>query len=256
MDSIDRNLMQLRINLRNKGKLIIDDLFDIYIPRNRPKKSKLKCIFCGSANNITKEHVLPRWVFRNDPQKFFTTNINKLSQTYNQTTVPACVVCNSEILSGLERYLDKRLEKLRNADEKVLLDDLERIIRWFEIVEYKFQVLNLMRRFIKYKGDPFIRALANVPISMLRHDAEPPEVLRQIRRSQKRISTKNKSDRFNSLVAFRSKNANFHFFHRMDDFIFFELPNHKCVYFYFYNRTFKDVLEAHDEAMKLIKIHY
>jgi len=256
MDQIDKNLRRLRVNLRKNGKIILDHLFDIYVPRKQPKKIKPRCIFCGSTNNLTKEHVLPKWVFRNDPQKFFMTNINRLNQTYNQTTVPACVVCNGEILSGLEKYLDKMLARLKDQNERVSFKDIERIIRWFEIVEYKFQVLNLMRRFIRYIGIDFIKAVAHMPISMLRTDVEPNEVLSQIRKSQKRITIRYKDGRFNSLVGFKTKNQNFHFFHRMDDFLFFELPNHNCAYFYFYNRIFKTHLEAHEEAMKLIKAHY
>lgn len=79
-------------------------------------QSESMCSFCGSIKNVTKEHVIPRWVFENDPDKFFKTDVNGIRQTYNKTTIPACEVCNSDLLNSLEKYIQ---QIFTNRDLKV-----------------------------------------------------------------------------------------------------------------------------------------
>lgn len=95
----------LRVELRNSSGSIIQNLIENYIQRNkRATKHTEICMFCGSTNNLTKEHVLPRWVFDNSTERFFTTDINGFNQTYIKTTIPACSICNSDILNSLENF--------------------------------------------------------------------------------------------------------------------------------------------------------
>ena len=93
----------LRIKLRNNTKSIIKNLVESHISRNEKVIAFPEiCMFCSSSNNLTKEHVLPLWVFDNSTNRFFTTDINGLNQTYIKTTIPACSTCNSENLNSLE----------------------------------------------------------------------------------------------------------------------------------------------------------
>ena len=78
-----------------------------------PKDTKY-CVFCDNSSNITKEHVIPRWLqtYFDLPHKRVTL-WNETSMPYRQTIVPACYNCNTERFSKLE-------ESIRNntADEK------------------------------------------------------------------------------------------------------------------------------------------
>ena len=69
----------LRTTLRNNSKVIVDNIIENHIQRNKKVFSPVKiCMFCGSTNEITKEHVLPRWLFEKDTKRFFVTDVNGL----------------------------------------------------------------------------------------------------------------------------------------------------------------------------------
>lgn len=249
----------LRIEIRNNAKSIIENLFEKHIRRNKKILTLPEiCVFCSSPDNLTKEHVLPRWVFDNSAKRFFTTDINGFNQTYIKTTIPACSTCNSDILNSLEKYIQKIFE---NRDIKKIpfsSEELENIIRWLEIIDYKFQILNVRRKFKASKKVGYISYLADFPLSVLRKsvDYSPSKAIAEIRRSQKRVSTKNKLKKINSLVTFKTKNKEFHFFHHMDDFIFLEFPKQQIAVFYFYKKEFDNELSAYEEAMKIIETFY
>ena len=256
---VDLKTQKLRTALRNNCKKIIENLVENNIQRNKkvPALPDI-CMFCGSPNNLTKEHVLPRWVFDNSTKRFFITDINGLSQTYIKTTIPACLNCNSGILNSLEKYIQKIFENRNIKMNPFSLEELENIIRWLDVIDYKFQILNIRRTFKASKKAGYIPYLADFPLSVLRKsiDYSPSKTLTEIRRSQKRVFTKNKNKNINSLVAFKTKNKGFYFFHHMDDFIFLELPKHQIAIFYFYKRVFGDELSAYREAMGMIKTAY
>src|SRR5688572_29648589 len=95
----------LRINIRLFGKSIIDHIIrNHFDPENIANEIEI-CCFCGSSECITKEHVLPKWVFENNPDEFFLTLINSSKQKFIQTTIPACNICNNNILSKIENYI-------------------------------------------------------------------------------------------------------------------------------------------------------
>lgn len=248
----------LRTGIRNNSKSIIENLVENHIKRNRktPLLPEI-CMFCSSSNNLTKEHVLPRWVFDNSTKQFFITDINGLNQTYIKTTIPACSCCNSDILNSLEKYIQKIFE---NRDIKInpfLLEELENIIRWLEIIDYKFQIPNVRRKFKASKKIGYISYLTDFPLSVLRKSINylPSKAITEIKRSQKRVSTKSKKKNINSLVTFKTKNSEFYFFHNMDDFIFIELPKQQIAVFYFYKKEFANEVSAYDEAMG-VKKHF
>jgi len=257
---IDTNLKSLRIMVRQNSKIIMNHVVQTNISRLSKNENKVTeiCMFCGSSDNLTKEHVMPRWAFENSPEKFFNTEVNGLDQTYMKTTIPACATCNNIILSSLEKNINRLFSEIDPDIRGFSPDEISNIISWLEIIDFKFQILNARRLFKASKTNGYIPYLADLPISVLRPNVNfsPSKAVSEIRRSQKRLTVKDKSVSFNSLVMFKTSNKTFHFFHTMDEFIFIELPLFKIALFYFYKRTFSTVKEGHEEAMKIIDITY
>jgi len=238
----------------------MEDVLTRYIPKisAKDKSKKEICIFCASDEDITREHVLPKWTFEKSTESFFITDINGSEQTYNKTTIPACADCNNNSLASIESYI---ISMFRGVDlQKAFFsnEDLQNIIRWLEIIEYKFQILEIRRKFTRSKYADYIPYLSDIPISIMRENINysPSKAIAQIRIAQKRITVKSKKEKENLLVIFKTKNESFHFFHHLNDFIFLELPEFKIAMFYFYSRTFQNTKEAHDTAMDIIKSVY
>lgn len=259
---IDSKLKLLRVRVRQESKAIIDFIIKTQVSRNpeniESKEEKEICIFCNATENLTKEHVIPKWVFENCAEKTFITDVNEIKQTYNKTTVFACSKCNNDWLSYVEKYIAELFSDIKSTEISFSDYEIQNIVRWLEIIEYKFQIFEISRKYLKHKKGPFIKYLADFPISMMRGDDSfsPSKVVSQIRFSQKRITIKSKEKNINSLVVFRTKNESFYFFHNMDEFIFLELPSYKIALFYFYNKTFENSHIAYDEAMEIIKRVY
>jgi hypothetical protein len=256
---IDIKLRDLRVKLRKNSKEIIADVLERYVPRvsSKDKSKKEICVFCANQDNLTREHVLPKWTFENCTKKNFITGINGSEQTYNKTTIPVCADCNNNLLGSFERFIISVLN--RDLSSTFFAnDELQNIIRWLEIIEYKFQLLEIRRKFIKSKDSQYIPYLRDIPISIMRSsmDYSPSKAIAQIRLSQKRVTEKSKASNQNSLIIFKTKNEGFHFFHNLNDFIFLELPKLEVALFYFYSRKFEDDKVAKEEAMKIInKVH-
>jgi hypothetical protein len=242
--------------MRNNSRTIIN-----YVDRNLDLNKDVKhydvCVFCGSISSLTQEHVLPRWVFEKSTKAFFTTDINGQRQTYNKTTVPSCVKCNSDILNSLETFIQHLFKGNDVKNIPFSIEESENIIRWLELIDYKFLLLNTKRKFLASKKGGYIEFLAKYPLSVLGEKADSPyKVVAEIRRSQKRITTMNKKSKLNSLVIFKTSNPDFYFFHNMDDFIFLELPKYKIALFYFYNKKFNSDITTYTEAMRIIRKEY
>jgi hypothetical protein len=235
---IKKRLISLRRKVRGNSKRIIDTLLadhDADI-----------CVFCGSTADLTREHVVPRWVFGKQSDRDFITTINEQSQKYEKATVLACRDCNSNILGYLEKHVKSLLDSFDHNADFFADEKQEVLILWLETIDYKFQVLNLRRRFLRHKDSDFIPYLAQFPLGIMQNGASltPNQVFSRVRNSLKRLGIKSKRDRFNSLLVFHSTNPGFGFFHRMHDFIFFDLPDMGIALFYFYEREF----EAHADA--------
>jgi hypothetical protein len=116
----------------------------------------------------------------------------------------------------------------------------------------------LITRFRALKGKGVIPFLSDYSLSVLDQniDFSPVKVMKNLRDSLKRISTKSKASLYNSLVAFTTKNPDMHFFHKNNDFLFIELPQYNLALLHFYRRTFVNELGAKDAAMDIIKLHY
>lgn len=247
---LTQRLILLRKNIRANHKRIVDSII------SHDKKDI--CIFCGSANNLTREHVIPKWTFGNRPEKYFTTNTNGLSQPYSKTTVPACSFCNSKVLSLLEHEIVRKFNNINLATDYFSDRDLNHIILWLEIIEFKFHILNMRRKYLKSKGGEFVPYLKNIPISILQDDASltPSEVFYNFRKAIKRLAIKSKLNRYNALVLFKSINKEFHFFHKTNQFIFLELTEFGLGLFYFFDRKYDLNSQAQKEAMDIINEVY
>jgi len=254
--SIEKRLKSIRTSARKNSRVIVNHIVETKISRLTPRKNGALdlCSFCGTTDELTKEHVIPKWTYEGATEKFFTTNMNGLDQTYNKTTIPACAECNNEKLSSLEFYLTKIFSEINLPTEYFNNEDLSHIIRWLEIIDYKFQILNAKRIFLAHKEKGYIADLADAPLSILRESVNysPSKAVTEIRRSLKRLTIKDKSQHLNSLTIFKTKNNGFYFFHKMDDFIFIEIPQHKIALFYFYKKTFKTLKSGQRATKKII----
>ena len=257
--SVDSALTTFRASVRKNSKPVIKHVIDNNISRLKTLDASPEiCYFCSTENNLTKEHVIPQWTYERCSKKFFTTDINGLNQTYHKTTIPACSTCNNERLSSLERYISNLFSKINLDDEYFTIDESENIIRWLEIIDYKFQILNTRKQFLKSEEAGFIPYLADFPLSVLRDsiDYSPSKAVAEIRRSLKRLTIKNKDASLNSLQILKTSNPSFHFFHSMDNFIFIELPQFNIAVFHFFKRTFPTVADAQIEAKKIVEEVY
>ena len=111
---IEQRLVSLRKTIRKNNKHVVDLLINDH--------DASICILCGKTENLTKEHVIPKWAFGNDQKKSFITDINGISQTYSKTTLPACTHCNSYILGALEHYIEilfSRIDLTANKFSKI-----------------------------------------------------------------------------------------------------------------------------------------
>lgn len=219
--TVQGKLKTLRLLTRSHQKTLLKNSIENTYFEDEVLKDKVLCSFCSTTKNITKEHVIPRWLFEKN------TGINGLGQTYNKATIPACKICNSEILSSLEIYILQLFNTAHSNISELSVDEKENIIRWLEIIDYKFHLLQ-----------------AN-------SDVKTP-----LYRSLTRITIKNKLKHINSLVLFKTTREGFHFFQTMDEYIFMELPIQQFALFYFYSKTFKTPQEAQKEATKIIESNY
>src|SRR5690606_22847548 len=153
-------LIELRKAIRSNIKSVLDYISLNHITRESNKSTYIPaptiCMFCGSSNSITREHVIPRWIFEKDPYKFFDITLNGQSQTYNKTTIPACQRCNGELLSSLERYIQELFRTVDLENSHFSLDELQNVITWLEIIDYKFQIVNITKKFLSPKNGQHI----------------------------------------------------------------------------------------------------
>ena len=246
---IEQRLISLRKTIRKNNKIVVNKLI-----KNHDSSI---CILCGNDEPLTKEHVIPKWAFENNQKKHFITNINGISQTYSKTTISACSHCNSYILGSLEHYIANLFNNTDLTNTDFSNAEKEKIILWLELIDLKFQILNLRRKLRKPKNSKYSPYLAEIPIGIMQKiDISPNKVFSNFRRAHKKLSVKSKNKEINSLVVFKTSNTSFHFFHKVNEFIFIELPKQKVASFYFINKTFAKHQDASNSAMEQIKLTY
>jgi hypothetical protein len=69
--TIEEKFLKLRKTVRMHGKYITAKLFDNYVTGPVTKKIIPSNILCGTEKHLTKEHVLPKWVFESNAKHFF-----------------------------------------------------------------------------------------------------------------------------------------------------------------------------------------
>ena len=165
--------------------------------------------------------------------------------------MPACQNCNNSILGELERFLTHKFNEVDLQSQYFTDDEINKIILWLEIIEYKFHVLDLRRNLNKVQGSEYIPYIGKMPIAMFQGpmDQSPSKVFSNLRNALKTLSVKSKAVKHNSLCILRTTNPDFHFFHSTNNFIFIELAQYNVAFFYFY----KQVLSSSDEAATLAK---
>jgi hypothetical protein len=248
--SIQSKLIQFRKKIRANKKKVIDAVIG--------EHSVEMCIICGSHEQLTREHVIPQWVYNRCTKRTFETTTNGVSQTYNKTTIPACKDCNSNLLGFLERHLKHEFERVDVSKQQFSKETLELIVLWLETLEYKFQILDLRRNLNKVKGAEYIPFIGKMPIAMFQGpvDTSPAKVFSNLRAALHVLTVKSKVDRLNSLCVIHTKNKDFHFFHSTNNFIFIELAEFGVAFFYFYKKTFDDHNAATESAMEIVQEHY
>ncbi|WP_350998355.1 MULTISPECIES: hypothetical protein [unclassified Shewanella] len=247
---INSKLIKFRKKIRSNQKHVIDLIVKDHLAEI--------CVFCGMTDSLTREHVIPQWVYSRCVKRTFITTTNSISQTYNKTTVPACKDCNSNLLGFLERELKHEFDSVNVHENSFSQETIELIILWLETLEYKFHVLDLRRKLNRVKDSDFIPYIAQMPISMFQGpiDASPAKVFSNLRNALKVLSVKSKVSRVNSLCILSTKNTDFHFFHSTNNYIFIELAEFGVAFFYFYKQTFSDHNDALLAAQDIVKKEY
>lgn len=202
--------------------------------------------------------MLPKWSFQNDPIRHFETVINGTSQTFIKTVIPACKTCNNETLAKVEKNIFELFKNIDLNKDYYEYNQSLNIIRWLEIIDFKFHILNFRRKFLRGQSDNFIPIFKDVPMSVMRLSIElsPYKAISQLRKSQERIRRRDKDLKYYSLVVWMSKNKQSLFFHTMNEYIFFEFPEFNMALFYFFNKEFNSNYEAEKEAKQIVIRQY
>jgi hypothetical protein len=174
--------------------------------------------------------------------------------TYNKAVVPACSECNNSILASIEKYIIKVIHDM-DAFDDCSNEDVCNIIRWLEIIDYKLQVLDCRRKYIKYENSEYDRDWGIFPVSMMRHflTMSPWKSHDWLRNSQRRITVKAKIEGMNSLVVLKPRIPHFHFFSQPNEYIYLSFPMCKIAFFYFFKRRNDYYEDAAAEALDIIK---
>lgn len=237
--TLDQKLISLRSNLRSGGKRICDSLLS--------GNFNHICVFCGCEKSITKEHILPRWLFKDSKSQYFVNRGNNSNKAYHRAYVPCCSRCNNDILGFLELYIVENFKLPYNPN------DVDIFILWLEVISYKLLVHDFGVRYIKnFKTSEIIPYLVDFQLPDLMYDY-PGKVLRK---TMDRIKVARKLSRENSFVVFRTKNKNKHFFHRVNSFIFIEMPMLNCAVFYHLEEDFISSDEGGRKAVEIIRKAY
>ena len=252
MREIDKKFISLRTNLRKHRSTICEDVFKRFHPSTDNPGSEI-CVFCNSTLKLTREHVLPKWLLHNDTKAQFVSSVNGLTQTYNKAVVPSCSICNNEILADIERHIIEVTKRLETA-ESYNYNDLCDIIRWLEIIDYKAQVFDCRRKFLKFPNSEYDSDWGIFSIAMMRHFVEmnPFRAFDFLRSTQKRITIKNKLQHTNSLVIFHTRKSHFNFFIQPNSYIFVSLPTFKVAFFCFFRKRFDKPEHANREAYNIM----
>lgn len=248
LTGMDKKFCLLRKKIKNSQKIVMDRIV--------AEHNAEICVLCGSNVDITREHIIPQWAFEAKPDKNLVSTKNNQSTNYIKATIPACRGCNTDLLGAFEDYLKRML--LEKHEDEINDYDRDCIIWWLQYIGFKLQLMDLRNRFLRYKGKEYIPFLADIPVAMFwgAIDTTPGQVFRILRKSRRHLISKWKDDKYNSLIVFETKNESFHFFHKVDEFIFIEMPQVKRAFLFFFNKEFDDYEDTRVEGMRIIEKFY
>ena len=251
--AIDKSFQSLRVNLRKQGPKITEDVFFRFHPITE-KKPVERCVFCGSTSKLTREHVIPRWVFEKDVNLRFISGVNMQTQTYNKAVIPACAKCNNSVLGIIEKEIKQTITQyifIKEHEEQAAAN----VMRWLELLDYKGQVYDCRRLYLKYATNKYDSSWGIFPLAMMRHfiELKPLAPFDYLRNSQRRITIKEKVKRINSLVIFRPKKPHFNFFVKPTEYIYISFPLTNIAFFYFFKTNFLNYSDAIKKALYIIK---
>jgi hypothetical protein len=157
------------------------------------------------------------------------------------------------LLNNVEKYIQKTLSEVNLKTRYYSEDEWENVIRWLEIIDYKFQVWDLRCNFVRHKKSHYIPDFADFSIAFMR-DLSVRSVTTKTRLALKRVGTKDKRGRANSLIVGRTIKKTFHYFHTSGQFMHLELPTYNKGFFYFFEKEFKSDKITLKEAQEIYKI--
>lgn len=248
---IDKTFLELRKIVKTQGKYVMRKLFLDYVTGPYQEKVVPACIICGTHDNITKEHVLPRWIYDNNPRYSFKILVNELNQDFIKATVPACCRCNSELLNNVERYIQQTLSTVDFTSREYSRQEISNIIRWLEIIDYKFHVWQIIAKFIRHKKIHYVSDIADFSIAFMK-EGSIRAITSKTRLALKRVATKNKAERINSLFACKTIEKKFAYFHSYGNFVQVQIPSYDKMFFYFIQKKHRSNKTAIKEAVKII----
>lgn len=183
------------------------------------------CILCGTDKNITKEHLLPKWVFENDVKKSFFISPEETLYSYRLAYLPCCRNCNSSIFGNFEHYIR---EIFRRENKNYTLSEKENIIFWIKYLDFKFKIFGIEKACHKNSKSKSNNGLCKRP-----HN-NPKEFFYDLFESNYDI---------NALIISEAKQKNFDFFYWKDYYFSITLPQCNITVVYFFTDKIKNIGE-------------
>ena len=253
MTSTEKAFSTLRVNFRKNGYFITENVYNRFHPGSYDVGEEI-CVFCGSNEKLTKEHVFPKWFFEGKTNVVFISKANQLTQTYNKAVIPCCQHCNNSLLAKIEKSIFRGIQSFdfNQAGQDDFLCD---IIRWLEILDYKCQVYSCRRKYIKSGNSEYDPFWGILPLAVMEHfnDFAPFRPFDHLRNTQRRITRKQKNDKIDSLLVFEMSRPNLDFFVKPTKYIYVSMPFRNIAFFHFFRQSFSSLDIAAKQAKSIMK---
>lgn len=183
------------------------------------------CIICDTDKNITKEHLLPKWVFENDVKKSFFISPEDTLYSYRLSYLPCCKTCNSSVLGNFEHHIR---EILKRENKNFTISEKEDIIFWIKYLDFKFKIFGVEKachRNTKSKSNIGLwNKPKNNPKNFFYDLFDLPATT-------------------NSLIISEPKQKNFDFFYWKDHYFSITLPQCNVSIIYFFTNKIENIEE-------------
>lgn len=186
-------------------------------------KEKDSCILCGTKENITKEHLLPKWTFEKDIKKSFYISPDDTLYSYRLSYLPCCKNCNCHILGNFEQCIK---ELFNRKEKEYSLEEKKDIIFWIKYLDFKFKVFGIEKACHSSKKNKSHSGLFNREKN--NHSDFIKELLREIENSD-------------SLIISEANQKNFDFFYWKNHYFSMTLPQCNISIFYFFTNKIENI---------------